>query len=267
MTQTHTVRFAFGIVFLSVLSALIIGSIFSALDPSILSGDKPGLLTYIAMFIGQSVLVVPVVLFLIRKKYPLIKSLRLNPVSKNIINSTILLSLGAMIISDEINILVDMVIPMPDSFLQIEAMLTPDNPLSMALLLFTIVLLAPIGEEVIFRGFLQKYLEDVWGDVTRAVLFSSLFFAVIHFNPYWMIQIYLLGVILGYLAWYTNSIIPSIIFHIIINATSLLFTSMGDSFESIIVWHGHINPIIFLLAIASFWVGFKQLKNPAGDKK
>ena len=267
MTQTHTVRFAFGIVFLSVLSALIIGSIFSALDPSILSGDKPGLLTYIAMFIGQSVLVVPVVLFLIRKKYPLKKSLRLNPVSKNIINSTILLSLGAMIISDEINILVDMVIPMPDSFLQIEAMLTPDNPLSMALLLFTIVLLAPIGEEVIFRGFLQKYLEDVWGDVTRAILFSSLFFAVIHFNPYWMIQIYLLGVILGYLAWYTNSIIPSIIFHIIINATSLLFTSMGDSFESIIVWHGHINPIIFLLAIASFWVGFKQLKTPAGDKK
>ena len=252
MTQTHTVRFAFGIVLLSVLSALIIGSIFSALDPSILSGAKPGLSTYFAMFVGQSVLVVPVIVFLLRKNYSLQESLRLNTVSKSIVYSTILLSMGAMIISNEINLLVDLVLPMPDSFLQVEALLTPE---------FTIVLLAPIGEEVLFRGFLQKYLEDAWGDITRAILFSSLFFAIIHFNPYWMIQIYLLGVILGYLAWHTNSIIPSIIFHVIINATSLLFASMGESFESLILWHGHINPMILFLAITSFWIGFKQLKN------
>lgn len=261
MTQTHTVRFAFGIVLLSVLSALIIGSIFSALDPSILSGAKPGLSTYFAMFVGQSVLVVPVIVFLLRKNYSLQESLRLNTVSKSIVYSTILLSMGAMIISNEINLLVDLVLPMPDSFLQVEALLTPENPLSLILLLFTIVLLAPIGEEVLFRGFLQKYLEDAWGDITRAILFSSLFFAIIHFNPYWMIQIYLLGVILGYLAWHTNSIIPSIIFHVIINATSLLFESMGESFESLILWHGHINPMILFLAITSFWIGFKQLKN------
>ena len=102
-------------------------------------------------------------------------------------------------ISDEINILVDMVIPMPDSFLKVEAMMTPDNPLSLVLLILTVVILAPIGEEILFRGFLQKYLENAWGDITRAILFSSLFFAAIHFNPYWIIQIYFLGVLLGYL--------------------------------------------------------------------
>ena len=104
MTQTHTVRFAFGIVLLSVLSALIIGSIFSALDPSIPSGAKPGLSTYFAMFVGQSVLVVPVIVFLLRKNYSLQESLRLNTVSKSIVYSTILLSMGAMIISNEINL-------------------------------------------------------------------------------------------------------------------------------------------------------------------
>ena len=40
-----------------------------------------------------------------------------------------------MILADEINILVDMVIPAPDSFLQLEALLTPDNPLSLLLLI------------------------------------------------------------------------------------------------------------------------------------
>jgi membrane protease YdiL (CAAX protease family) len=172
----------------------------------------------------------------------------------------LLLSLGAMVISDEINILVDMVIPMPDSFLQVEAMLKPDNSLSLVLLIFTVVILAPIGEEILFRGFLQKYLENAWGDITRAILFSSLFFAAIHFNPYWMIQIYFLGVLLGYLAWKTDSVIPCIIFHVIINSTSLLFTYLGDSFESLILWHGHLNPLLLVLGGYLFWIGLKQLK-------
>jgi len=165
-----------------------------------------------------------------------------------------------MILSDEINILVDMLIPMPESFLQVEAMLTPDNPLSLFLLIVTIVILAPIGEELLFRGFLQKYLENTWGDVTRAILFSSLFFAAIHFNPYWMIQIYFLGVLLGFLAWRTQSVFPCIVFHIIINGASLLFTSMGDSAESILLWNGHIHPVLLIMGVGLFGYGLQQLK-------
>ena len=111
MNQTISVKFAFGIVFLSVLLALIIGSIVGALDPSILAGSKPGLSTYFAMFVGQGFLAIPIIVFLVRKKYPLFESLRFNPVSKNTILATLLFSLGAMVISDEINILVDMVVP------------------------------------------------------------------------------------------------------------------------------------------------------------
>ncbi|SVD25249.1 uncharacterized protein METZ01_LOCUS378103, partial [marine metagenome] len=110
----------------------------------------------------------------------------------------------------------------------------------------------------------QKYLENAWGDVTRAILFSSLFFAAIHFNPFWMIQIYFLGVLLGYLAWKTNSIIPCIVFHVIINATSLLFTSMGDSIESVLLWHGHMNPVLLIIGGGLFWYGLNQLKPEQG---
>ena len=260
MNRTLSVRFAFMIVLLSVISALIIGSLFSALDPTILSGTKPGLSTYIAMFVGQSFLIVPVLFFLIRKNFSIADSLRLNPVSGQVFFTTIILSIGAMILSDEINILVDMLIPMPESFLQVEAMLTPDNPLSLFLLIVTIVILAPIGEELLFRGFLQKYLENAWGDVTRAILFSSLFFAAIHFNPYWMIQIYFLGVLLGFLAWRTQSVFPCIVFHIIINGASLIFTSMGDSAESILLWNGHIHPVLLIMGVGLFGYGLQQLK-------
>ena len=64
MSRTLTVPVAFLIVILSVFSALIIASIFSALDPSILDGTTPSLLTYISMFVGQSFLIVPVLIYL-----------------------------------------------------------------------------------------------------------------------------------------------------------------------------------------------------------
>jgi membrane protease YdiL (CAAX protease family) len=246
-------------VLFSVLSALIIGSIFGTMDPSILSGAEPGLTTYLAMFIGQGFLIVPVLIYIKRKNFDFIDSFRLNFISRDIIYTTVFISVGAMILSDELNILIGMIIPIPDSFLQIEALLKPKDPFSLVLLIITIIIIAPIGEELLFRGFLQKGLEKAWDDVTRAILFSSLFFAVIHFNPFWIIQIYFLGVLLGFLSWKTNSIIPCIIFHMIINATSLFFTSIEDSIEPIILWNGHINPILIFIGIVSFWYGFKRL--------
>jgi len=259
MNQTLSVRFIFAMVLLSVLSALIIGSIFGTMDPSILSGAEPGLTTYLAMFIGQGFLIVPVLIYIKRKNFNFRDSFRLNFISRDIIYTTVFISVGAMILSDELNILIGMIIPIPDSFLQIEALLKPKDPFALVLLIITIVIIAPIGEELLFRGFLQKGLEKAWDDVTRAILFSSLFFAVIHFNPFWIIQIYFLGVLLGFLSWKTNSIIPCIIFHMIINATSLFFTSIEDSIEPIILWNGHINPILIFIGIVSFWYGFKRL--------
>lgn len=259
MNQTLSVRFIFAMVLLSVLSALIIGSIFGTMDSSILSGSDPGLATYLAMFIGQGFLIVPVLIYIKRKNFDFIDSFRLNFISRDIIYTTVFISVGAMILSDELNILIGMIIPIPDSFLQIEALLKPKDPFSLVLLIITIIIIAPIGEELLFRGFLQKGLEKAWDDVTRAILFSSLFFAVIHFNPFWIIQIYFLGVLLGFLSWKTNSIIPCIIFHMIINATSLFFTSIEDSIEPIILWNGHINPILIFIGIVSFWYGFKRL--------
>ena len=260
MNRTLTVPVAFLIVILSVFSALIIASIFSALDPSILDGTTPSLSTYISMFVGQSFLIVPVLIYLNRKRVPIFKSLRINIISKKTTLATLILSLGAMVISDEINILVDKVIPAPESFLQLEAMLTPENPISMIILIITIVILAPVGEELLFRGFLQKFLEDTWGDITKAILISSLFFAAIHFNPYWLIQIYFLGVLLGYIAWKTASVIPAIIFHIVINGSSLLFTHLGDSIESTLLWNGHINPLILVIGGYCFFTGMRQIQ-------
>ena len=79
--------------------------------------------------------------------------------------------------------------------------------------LFRPIELSPINysNSIMIGAMHSFHLIAYWKDITKAVLVTSLFFAMIHFNPYWTIQIYLLGVILGFLSWKTKSVIPSII--------------------------------------------------------
>ena len=121
------------------------------------------------------------------------------------------------------------------------------------LLSTTIVALAPLGEEILFRGFLQKKLEESWQDITRAVLVTSLFFAFIHMNSYWFIQIYFLGIFLGFLSWKSKSIIPSLILHSVNNCAAVLLSFTKIDIESIYLWKGHLSPIIILTAIYLFF--------------
>ena len=126
--------------------------------------------------------------------------------------------------SDELDRIIQIFVPQPDYLIDLNQTLQPDSTLGFILLFLAIVIIAPIGEEVLFRGFFQQFLEKYWKDITKAILVTSLFFAIIHMNTYWLIQIYILGVFLGYLSWKTNSIIPSIILHSINNGTAMILS-------------------------------------------
>jgi|TARA_B110000116_G_scaffold68492_1_gene59070 membrane protease YdiL (CAAX protease family) len=140
----------------------------------------------------------------------------------------------------------------------------PDSTLGYFFLFLAVVIVAPIGEEIVFRGFLQKFLENYWKDITRAVLVTSLFFAMIHFNPFWTIQIYLLGVILGFLAWKTKSVIPSIILHSVNNGTAFLLSIYDDTALHFYLWNKQVSPIFILIAIYLIYKGIEGINISEG---
>ena len=102
-------------------------------------------------------------------------------------------------------------------------------------------------------------MEEHWKDITRAVLVTSLFFAMIHFNPFWTVQIYLLGVILGFLAWKTNSIIPSIVLHSMNNGIAFILTVFDESDLGIYLWNDNVSPLFIAIAIYLIYSGFKNI--------
>lgn len=82
------------------------------------------------------------------------------------------------------------------------------------------VIVAPVVEEVFFRGFVFAGLCQRY-DWKKAAFISSALFAVIHVTPTAMIPVFILGYIFAYLYHRSNSIWPAILMHVSTNALAL----------------------------------------------
>ena len=84
INNTFTIRTVFAIVLISIISAFFVGGIVMAIALTI-SGEATKLHTFLSVIIGQSFMMGPFFVFLINNNEPLFNSLRINPVSKEII--------------------------------------------------------------------------------------------------------------------------------------------------------------------------------------
>ena len=90
---------------------------------------------------------------------------------------------------------------------------------SLPLLLAALLIAAPLGEEVLMRGFLYRGIADSRWGVSAAIVISSALWAVIHvqYGPYDIGSIFLMGIYLGVVRWRTGSVLLTILLHTIAN--------------------------------------------------
>jgi uncharacterized protein len=94
------------------------------------------------------------------------------------------------------------------------------------LLLFAVVVVAPIGEELLFRGFTyQGIAASRWGP-TSAIVISAIIWAALHvqYDSYGIVTIGLVGIYLGIVRRVTLSVPLTILLHAINNAISSVET-------------------------------------------
>jgi sodium transport system permease protein len=84
-------------------------------------------------------------------------------------------------------------------------------------LVLVLVLLAPVCEELAFRGFILTGLRQRFHPWT-AILLSSLLFAVSYLNVFQFLPTFILGVVLGVVATRSRSVLPGMLFHLGYNA-------------------------------------------------
>jgi membrane protease YdiL (CAAX protease family) len=177
-------------------------------------------------------LALPSILFVKCKTGSVRQALRLRPVSGAIWLRVTLLALtgvGAAILLEQVTqpliarYFADW-IPMLEA---LGKLLTPKTTEGLLTNLLVIGLIAPVCEEVLFRGAFQGTLEQR-GPV-RAIACTALAFGVIHLNPFNFIGPILYGVGLGLVVWRTGSILPAILWHALNNSVAVLMMGLGGS--------------------------------------
>lgn len=102
------------------------------------------------------------------------------------------------------------------------------TPIELALVLAGVSIAAPLGEELFFRGFMQRGVEVHRGG-PRAIVVTAFVFSAFHLDPVGLTARFELGVLFGLLAWRAGSIWPAIAAHAANNLISaVIFLAAGD---------------------------------------
>lgn len=97
-----------------------------------------------------------------------------------------------------------------------------ESGLGLGITAFTAVVVAPLAEEVSFRGFLFPAIGKRWGYGWGAII-SAAIFSIAHLQPGALVPIFILGLLLARLYMVTGSIWPCIITHAVYNSIALIF--------------------------------------------
>jgi len=93
-------------------------------------------------------------------------------------------------------------------------------------LLLTLVVVAPIGEETLFRGFLFRGWHRTPRDSWAAIIATALLWALTHvqYNPYYMAQVFAIGLVFGWFRYKSGSTILTMMMHGLVNLESTIET-------------------------------------------
>ncbi|MCH8955517.1 CPBP family intramembrane metalloprotease [candidate division KSB1 bacterium] len=238
------------IIFGLILAGLILAGLFSVF--SLAGASTSSLLVF-----GEILLIVPTIVYLNRKNYNLREVFRFNLIDPKLIYLSFPLGISITVLSDEIDRIVGTFIEIPAEWQEMLAKyLIADSPLEWFNLFLGAVVLPGIFEEMLFRGMLQKAFERKF-ELHQAIFLTAFVFAIIHL-PFQLIQIMILGTVLGFIAWRSNSIIPAIILHGLNNGFALILANSNPESWNWYNWNGHVNPTVLVIAAGLLFYSAKS---------
>ena len=134
---------------------------------------------------------------------------------------------------------------------------------SSPVMLIAVIILAPVAEEFLFRGLVQGYalksISPMWGIILQGFLFG-----LYHGNIVQGVYAFVLGTLLGYLAYRYKTLVPGIILHMAINASLLIIPQSLFETTTTTVITAVVTGIVIVAALV---VMFKKDKKIVEDNE
>lgn len=124
-----------------------------------------------------------------------------------------------------------------------------------------ITVLGPVLEELLFRGAITDALLKKYSPA-KAIVFSGLIFGLFHVNPVQVVSASLIGFVLAWLYYKTQSLIPCILIHILNNSLSVYLSLKFPELENDPNVYDSL-PMILGLVVSSLllFLSLKMLNN------
>ena len=187
-------------------------------------------IVFLKDFIGQELsqflcYVIPVgitfwIVYIKRKRKTGKKSINISKPDKYIV---LLVIIGTLAILHGVTTPIISIIPMPDFWKKVFLEMAGDSTGVFTFL--TIVIAAPVFEELIFRGIMLEGLLAKYSPV-KSIVVTSILFGIVHLNPWQFVSAFALGLFAGWIFYKTKNLS----FCIIIHATNNLISFIAGFF-------------------------------------
>lgn len=152
-----------------------------------------------------------------KTKLPLLKVYRFEKFNMVIFIPLLFLILGTGIICSEIDNIFRYFFPMPEFIRSMMSDLVSKGTSS----IIAVVIVAPVMEELFFRGFILNGLLSQYS-IKKSVLVSAILFMLFHVNPYQFAGAFIWGILSAHIFLATRSLLPCILCHALYNALPFL---------------------------------------------
>lgn len=135
--------------------------------------------------------------------------------------------------------------------------------------LLVFALIPALAEEAFFRGWMLRTLARKLPP-HAAVIVTAVVFSLLHFQMYGFFSRTLLGIVLGYTVWYSQSLLPAMLTHFTFNAVSVIGVHLMAA-NHLPLDGPEPAPDFSLtllsgLSVASVLVFFSQLRSPVQER-
>lgn len=122
--------------------------------------------------------------------------------------------------------------------------------------------LAPLTEEVVFRGAVLRKLLELLGHKWRwgAILISAAIFGAVHGNNAQFVTAFTMGIVLGWMYYRTHSIVPGIVLHFVNNSTAYVLANvLPNSNDKLIDIFNGSQQAVYMAVVFSLCIAIPSL--------
>ncbi|MDQ2180262.1 CPBP family intramembrane glutamic endopeptidase [Marinifilum sp. D714] len=191
-----------------------------------------------------------------KKKNPKNESIiAFNPFPLVILPMVVIVTLSMLVINVEIISWV----PAPEWLMDLFKNMMQDNIWGFV----TVAIAAPILEELLMRGIVLDGLLKNYNP-WKAIIWSAVFFGIIHFNPWQFVVAFSIGIVMGYLYWKTKSLVLCMLIHAVNNGTAFFLSKSNPdatTWTEIIGLETTGRIGLFIAAILIVWLAYRYFEN------